>query len=106
MFLLRLSRFLGFAPNLEEMHAGDCFDLLSGNFVPDVPIHGHYVTAAEAAKLPLLMRMNFGTMHVFRFSGAERSRLLEHINEYYRLHLPNFPELKSLAVLKALFSNA
>lgn len=106
VFLLRLSRFLGFAPNLEEMHTGYCFDLLSGDFVPDVPVHGHYVAAAEAAKLPLLMRMNFGTMHVFRFSGAERSRLLEHINEYYRLHLPNFPELKSLAVLKALFSNA
>ena len=32
-------------------------------------------------------------------------RLLEYINLYYRLHVPNFPELKSLAVLKDLFAH-
>lgn len=49
--------------------------------------------------------MNYATMHLFRFSGAERSRLLGHINDYYRLHLPGFPELKSLPVLAEVFSS-
>lgn len=104
VFLLRLSRFLGFAPNLEGMREGDYFDMEASRFVPVRPLHAHCIEPADAARLPLLMRMNFGTMHVFRFSGAERSRLLEYINDYYRLHLPSFPELKSLAVLKELFS--
>lgn len=43
------------------------------------------------------------TMHLFAMSRAERSRCLELINEYYRLHLPDFPVLKSLEVLKELF---
>lgn len=103
VFLLRLARFLGFEPNLADAWPGACFDLEAGEFVGVAPAHGHYLPPADAARLPLLMRMNFGTMHLFRFSGSERSRLLEHINTYYRLHLPAFPEMKSLAVLKELF---
>jgi DNA repair protein RecO (recombination protein O) len=103
VFLLRLARFLGLAPNMEQAAAGGYFDLQDGRFVTQRPLHPHFLAPADAARLPLLMRMNYGTMHVFRFSGQERSRLLEAITTYYRLHLPTFPELKSLAVLKELF---
>ena len=34
------------------------------------------------------------------FSGAERTRLLRHIETFYRLHVAGFPELKSLDVLQ------
>lgn len=104
VFLLRLARFLGFEPNLEGAAPGCYFDLEAGRFTPVRPTRPHFIEPDEAARLPLLMRMNFGTMHLFRFSGAERSRLLEHINTYYRLHLPSFPELRSLAVLREVFA--
>lgn len=104
VFLMRLARFLGFEPNLEGWRPGDCFDLEAGRFTAVPPPHRHTIRPDEAARLPLLMRMNYGTMRLFRFSGNERSRLLEHINSYYRLHLPDFPELKSLAVLKEIFN--
>ena len=104
VFLLRLAHFLGFEPNLPTARAGYYFDLEAGSFVPDRPPHAHSVAPEDAARLPLLMRMDYGTMHLFRFSGTERSRLLEQINAYYRLHIPDFPELKSLAVLRELFS--
>jgi DNA repair protein RecO (recombination protein O) len=42
-------------------------------------------------------------MHVFRLSRADRNRTLEIIEHYYRLHLPQFPELRSLPVLRELF---
>ena len=50
-----------------------------------------------------MMRMDYPTMHLFRLSHLDRDRLLEVAVIYYRLHLPNFPELKSLAVLQQLF---
>ena len=50
------------------------------------------------------MRMNYDTMHLFRMSHDERNRCVELILAYYKLHVPNFPELKSLAVLQELFS--
>ena len=49
------------------------------------------------------MRMNYETMHLFGMSRAERTRCLTTINDYYSLHLPDFPILKSLEVLKELF---
>ena len=64
VFLMRLSRFLGLYPNLEDYHE---------------------------------------TMHHFGMSRAERTRCLTTINDYYSLHLPDFPVLKSLEVLKELF---
>ena len=52
----------------------------------------------------LLMRMNYETMHLFTMSRLERNRCLVIMNDYYRLHLPDFPVLKSLDVLKELCS--
>jgi DNA repair protein RecO (recombination protein O) len=58
----------------------------------------------EATRIVLLMRMNYETMYLFEMNRAERGRCLEVLNEYYKLHLPDFPTLKSLEVLKELFS--
>ena len=103
VFLMRLSRFLGFYPNLDDYQAGDCFDLRESVFCATPPLHHDVLLPAEADKLQLMMRMDFPTMHLFRLSHIERDRLLEVAVVYYRLHLPNFPELKSLAVLRQLF---
>lgn len=104
VFLLHVVRFLGFAPNLEGYRPGCWFDMMAGQFVTLRPAHPHVLEPAEAALLPHLRRMDFATMHVFRFTGAERSRLLERINDYYRLHIPAFPQLRSLAVLRQVFA--
>ena len=103
VFLMRLSRFLGFYPNLDNYEAGDCFDLRESVFCATPPLHRDVLQPGEANKLHLMMRMDFPTMHLFRLSHHERDRLLEVAIVYYRLHLPNFPELKSLAVLQQLF---
>lgn len=103
VFLLRLTRFLGFMPNVDDAAAGDCFDLRASCFTAAQPLHPDFLPPADAALVPKLMRMGYDNMRFFRFSGAERSRLLGYINTYYRLHLPDFPELKSLAVLKAIY---
>lgn len=103
VFLLRLARFLGFSPNLDTFAPGRCFDLRAGVFVDGRPDHPDFVPPSDAARLPLLMRMNYGTMRLFRFTGEERNRTLTYINAYYRQHLPSFPELKSLDVLRQVF---
>ena len=49
------------------------------------------------------MRVNYATMHLVKMSRTERNRCVELIVKYYRLHQPDFPELKSLPVLKEVF---
>lgn len=101
-FLMHLCRFIGIYPNLECPDR--YFDLLSGAYCDRQPSHAHFLQQQEAAALPTLFRMDYPVMHLFRFSRHERMRILQVLNTYYRLHVPNFPELKSLSVLQELYS--
>ena len=103
VFLMRLSRFLGFYPNIEHYETGEYFDLRESIFVAHPPVHRDFLYPHEAEKIRLLMRMDFPTMHLFRMSHQDRNRLLEVSLAYYRLHLPDFPELPSLSVLQELY---
>lgn len=103
--LIRLTRYLGFFPNAENFAQGRPFDLLNSRFTSVEPDHPYYVTPKEAAFIPNLLRMNYETMHLFRFSRAERNRLLDVICTYYRLHVPGFPQLKSPDVLREVFDD-
>lgn len=103
VFLMRLSRFLGLYPNMEDYAEGCCFDLLNACFVTEPPSHGMFVVPAEASRICNLMRMNYDTMYLFGMNRIQRNRCLDIIHEYYRLHLPDFPELKSFRVLQELF---
>ena len=105
VLLMRLSRFLGFYPNLDDYSAGDYFDLRESVFLSVPPVHRDFLYPQEAEKVQLMMRMDFATMHLFQMSHTERNRLLEVALSYYRLHIPDFPELKSLSVLQELYES-
>lgn len=104
VFMMRLTRFLGFYPNTDGYTEGSWFDLRAASFAPDAPLHHDRLAPDEARKVNLLLRMNFATMHLFRMTRAERNRMTEIIIRYYKLHLPDFHELKSLDVVKEIFS--
>ncbi len=104
VFLMHLSRFLGLYPNTENYVAGCFFDLANACFTSLQPSHGAFLLPEEASRINLLLRMNYETMHLFAMNRMERNRCLTVINDYYCLHLPGFPVLKSLEVLKELFA--
>ena len=111
VFLMRMSRFLGFYPNLSHTPnpspAGEgsdmFFDLREGRFCEVPPVHRDFLLPAEAEKVQLMMRMDYATMHLFRMSHHDRNRLLDIALAYYRLHLPAFPELRSVSVLQEMW---
>lgn len=103
VFMLRMSHFLGFYPNLEDYKPGSIFDMLNGEFVSSQPLHRHYVAGAENEALSRLARISFTNMHKFQFSRQDRVNIINRILEYYRIHATDFPPLKSLEVLHELF---
>ena len=102
-FLMRLSRFLGFYPNLENYEEQSVFDLRSGCFSVQVPLHRDFLLPNEAKIILQLMRMDFPTMHLFQLSRHDRHRIMDVLLLYYKQHLPDFPDMKSLAVLQQLW---
>lgn len=102
VFLLRLTQYLGFLPEVEAYRPGTFFDMTQCCFTPTQPTTEH-LPPDEAQWLPMLLRINYENMRHFRFTGEQRNRFLNILNDYYRLHLTAFPQLKSLDVLRALY---
>ncbi len=103
VFMMRFTRFVGFYPNLDDYSPGCCFDLMEGCFIAPQAARRGILGAGDTRKLQLLMRMGYETMHLFAMSRDERNRCLDVILEYYSLHVPDFREMKSLAVLREMF---
>ena len=103
VFMIRLSMFVGFFPNTEDGIEGGYFDLLNACFCSSRPMHTHFLNPAEASKISLLMRLTYQTMHLCAMSRDDRNRCTEVILEYYRLHVPGFPQMKSLSVMREIF---
>lgn len=103
IYMLHLTRFIGFYPNVEDYASGCSFDMREGCFVYAAPPHADFLPPHEAEKIGLLLRLNYATMRLLRLTREERNRCVDVLLAYYRLHLPDFPEMKSLAVLRELF---
>lgn len=102
VFLLRLTQYLGFLPQIEAYRQGAFFDMLHCRFTPMRPSTPH-LAPEEAQWLPTLLRINYDNMRHFRLTGEQRNRFLNIVNDYYRLHLTAFPQLKSLEVLRDIY---
>lgn len=103
IYMVHLAPFVGFAPNLSA-DEGDVFDLRAGCFVSLLPSHNDYLLPADGRRLRLLLRLSYATMHLLRLSHDERNRMVDAIVTFYRLHVPDFPEPRSLAVLREVFA--
>ena len=104
VFMIRLSRLLGFYPDATGYQKGMFFDMRNGVFTRNEPAHLNFLPPDESAVFFNLLRMTYENMSAFRFSGRERQAIIHRILEYYRLHLSDFPEIKSLEVLHDVFS--
>ena len=104
VFMIRFSRLLGFYPDTSTYHKGMFFDMRNGVFTGNKPAHTDYLPPDESVVFYNLLRMSYENMSVYRFSGQERQVIIHRILEYYRLHLSDFPEIKSLEVLHDVFS--
>ena len=102
VFLLKLSKFLGFEPNKDEENAR-YFDLMNGVFTSNAPQHSHYIKPDATPDFEALLRCDFTNMNQMVLSRQQRIKLLEALIEYFRLHIPNFQGVNSLEVLQALF---
>lgn len=103
VFLLGLTHYLGVFPHVETYRNGYCFDMLNGVFGEYPPMHSHYLNETESAVFASLLRISYENMSLYTFSRRERVDIIHRILTYYRLHLPDFPEIKSLAILQSLF---
>lgn len=103
VFMVQLLRFLGIYPNLENYTPGCYFDLAQGCATREHPLHPHFLLPDDALPFVNLLRTGYDSMHLLLLNRKLRGEYLATLSMYYQLHVPEFPELKSAAVLRELF---
>ena len=101
-FLMQLTKFLGFFPNIDEMEQ-DYFDLENGVFTSE-SVHVEHLTHTQTQLWKALLRLDFRENQSTAFNQSQRRELLHLLMKYYQIHLPNFFQPKSLEVLQEIFS--
>jgi DNA repair protein RecO (recombination protein O) len=103
-FLAGLSSFLGFEPGPRYNVSDSFFDMTNGIFVPIPPIHGNYANEEISNILADFFVASYDTIINISLTGILRNEVLNTLVRYYSLHLPGLKKIKSLEVLKEVFS--
>lgn len=102
LFLLNLTGFLGFYPDLSDTKKNG-FDLLEGVY-SDNYANKNVIYKNDFYQFKKLLGINFDKLEKVTFSKEERQLVLQIIIQYFKLHLGNFRDPKSLHVLETVFS--
>tara|TARA_B100001758_G_scaffold227741_1_gene221402 strand:- start:311 stop:1015 length:705 start_codon:yes stop_codon:yes gene_type:complete len=100
-FLIKLSRFLGFYPEIENKDY-KFFDLQHGCYTNTMDSK-YLLSEEELECFNMILGINFDELNSLTFNSMQRKNLLDNIILYYKLHIENFVSVKSLEVLRKLF---
>lgn len=102
-FMFHLAQFLGIAPNLDDYNRGSLFDLMNGEYSAGKRSHNHYLNLQQSDFLNVFKKINYDNMHLYKLSQSDRNALINFMLDYYRMHVYDFAEIKSLEVLRELY---
>lgn len=103
-FLAGLSSYLGFEPQQRNNQGEVYFDMLNGGFTSSPPFHGNYADKEISGILAEIFSSSFEKMKEIKLTGILRNEILETLVRYYSIHLPGLKKIRSLEVLKTVFS--
>jgi DNA repair protein RecO (recombination protein O) len=102
LFLLNLTRFLGFYPDTRHTNYPQ-FNLLEGCFTSSNS-EKESIKNNELTQFKKLLGINFDSIHKVSFNKTERQQVLQIIMRYFELQLEGFKYPKSLRVLETVFN--
>ncbi len=104
LFLVRLSRYLGFYPRDNYSGRLSNFNLQEGEFT-DITGPVNLIAPSNLGRhLHDLLQVSFEEMDELSVASADRQGLLDMLLDYYHLHVPGFSNVKSHLVLAEVFS--
>lgn len=103
-FMVHLSAHLGYAPRA-NWGEGCWFDIKLGEFCSAVPVgHSLYMEPRAAEILYRLLACQDGQTGDLQLSGADRSRFLLSMVDYYAWHTDAIHSVRSITILSEIFA--
>lgn len=103
-FLLKLSKYYGYMPFLDQGKSNDFFDVQDGNLHVNEPKHAYYFSEGNTTLLKQFSGMNFDESESVKLSREKRNLFLKDLINYYRYHIDGMEEIKGHEVLQEVFS--
>jgi len=101
-FMFKLTRLLGFEPDMTYQGPGAVFDMVDGHFTQRMPLHNHILSGSEAELWQKLASMDISHLNETALSRVDRQNLINMMEQYYMLHIPSFQGLNSASILAVL----
>ena len=102
IFLLQLSKYLGFYPSSTFSADQKYFNMESGLFEVS-PYHDLFLNEELSGLLKQLMNQSYITGNQLKLTGKQRRYLLDELIRFYQLHLPGLGNISSKKVLESVF---
>ena len=100
LFLMQLTRYLGFYPDTTFAQGADYFDMKNGVFCRYKPGSVSFLSPPHTHNFYSLTTCSFEDCPQLKFTNDERRYLLNKILEYYAMHIESFGSIRSQGVLE------
>ena len=104
LFLVQLTRYLGFYPDLTRANDADYFDMKNGVFSRYKPDSLSYLSQPHTRNFYALIQCSFENAPLLKLNNDDRRFLLSKLLEYYALHIESFGNIRSQSVLEEVLA--
>jgi DNA repair protein RecO (recombination protein O) len=102
-FLVHFSYFFGFRLEDGATAQNNYLDLQEGQFVPEQPTHQYFVAPPQSQFIADILKAQLPQeLAELQLNKTLRRQLVQQLEDFYRLHLPDFGTLKTIAVLQGV----
>ena len=103
IFLIKLSKYLGFYPASNESEIEFVSDI-KGIYKDHISTHFDYINHSDSALLDKILNSNYENLIDLDLNQNKRNALLEAILKFYSFHIEEITRLKSFLILRELFA--
>jgi DNA repair protein RecO (recombination protein O) len=104
LFLVQLTRYLGFYPDRYLAGDADYFDMKNGVFCQYKPDTILYLSPPHTHNFASLLQYNFENLPQLKLTNDERRYLIQKLLDYYALHIESFGNIRSHDILEEVLS--
>jgi len=104
LFLVNLTRYLGFYPDRYMAGEADYFDLKNGTFNRYKPDGLQFISQPYTHIFNTLLQSGFSSAATLKINNEDRRHLITKLLDYYALHTENFGYIRSHEVLEEVLS--
>lgn len=105
LFLVQLTKYLGFFPEKNFSDENQSFDLQEGKFIKSTDTSELLMPFPFSKYLFQLMLLSYDSDGGLKIPMNLKKELLDYLLRFYQIHMPNFGELKSHLVLHDVLSD-